>query len=508
MSRTITKKFAGRLAGFLYLSTTLMILVILVGPLELDLDTSRLALVLASTLAAGLFGVFAPWDRWHTSASLGLAIYALLLLAFSPGIIKLDPVVGFSFYVVVYVWIGVSYPRYTSLLFTPLMVGSMIAAVELYGGVFDANRMMIAITTLGVGVFVGEGLSLTFGMLVRSEEIEHGRLETIGMIVDAAEDLASQVSLKGVGSYVAWYAGELVHGVGSRVVLVDVELEETARYDWGVLDAADDGNWQLPAAIWERLRVDGSVVSTAGEVPWWADVDEVKSVLWVPIRGSGESFGAVAIALREEPEALGHSVSATARGIATQGGLALERVQARLSLVDQSMRDELTGVGNRRHAMGLLSRIVSNDAIVVLDLDHFKQVNDTFGHERGDELLQELAGYLSRALRDADAVARYGGDEFLLLLWGAGDKAGDIGQRLVDGWRARRPVTSLSVGIAVHDSGVSAHTTFLRADGALYEAKSRGRDQSVVLMPGDMLPTLGFGQRRVSELESLHQLGR
>ncbi len=369
------------------------------------------------------------------------------------------------------------------------------------------NRTMIAITTLGVGVVVGEGLSITFGMLGRSEEIEHGRLETIGMILDAAEDLASQVSLKGVGSHVAWYAGELVHGVGSRVVLLDVELEETARYDWGVVDAADDGNWQLPAEIWDRLRLDGSVVCAAREVPWWADIVEAKSVLWVPIRGSGESFGAVAIALREEPEALGHSVSATARGIATQGGLALERVRAKLSLVDQSMRDELTGVGNRRHAMGLLSRIVSDDAIVVLDLDHFKQVNDTFGHKRGDELLQELAGYLSRALRDADAVARYGGDEFLLLLWGAGDKAGDIGQRLVDGWRARRPVTSLSVGIAVHDSSVSAHTTFLRADGALYEAKSRGRDQSVVLMPGDMLPTLGFGQRRVSELESLHQLG-
>ncbi len=508
MSRTITKKFAGRLAGFLYLSTTLMVLIILASPIELNIDDSHMALILGCTLAAGLFGLFAPWDRWHSIAGLGLAAYALLLLAVSPGIIKLDPVVGFSFYVLVYAWIGVSYPRYTSLLLTPLMVGSMIVAVELYGGGVDANRMMIAITTLGVGVVVGEGLSVTFAMLARSEEVERGRLETIGMIVDAAEDLASQVSLKGVGSYVAWYAGELVHAVGSRVVLVDVELEETARYDWGVLDDADDGNWQLPADIWERLRVDGSVVSTAGEVPWWADVDEVKSVLWVPIRGSGESFGAVAIALREEPEALGHSVSATARGIATQGGLALERVQARLSLVDQSMRDELTGVGNRRHAMGLLSRIVSNDAIVVLDLDHYKQVNDTFGHERGDELLQELAGYLSRALRDADAVARYGGDEFLLLLWGAGEKAGDIGQRLVDGWRARRPVTSLSVGIAVHDSGVSAHTTFLRADGALYEAKSRGRDQSVVLMPGDMLPTLGFGQRRVSELESLHQLRR
>lgn len=506
MSRTITKTFGGRLAGFLYLSTTLMSVGLVLSPVELGVADTSMVLMLGSTLAAGLFGVLAPWDRWHPRACLVLAFYALGLMAFSPGITTIDPIVGFPFYVLVYVWLGVSQARHTSLWFTPFMVLAMCVAVGIHEGSWDADRAMIAITTLGVGLVVGETLARTFTTLVHSEEVEHSRLEVVGLIIDAAQDLAAQVSMEGVGSLVAWYAGELVHGVGSRVVLVDVEYEETARYDWGMIDDRH-ANWQLPADLWSRLRSEGMVESPAGAIPWWAEVPEARCVLLVPIRGSGEAFGVLATAMREERGALGSSVRGTVRGVATQGGLAFERVRAKLSLVDQSLRDELTGVGNRRHSMGLLSRIVPGDAIAILDLDHFKEVNDSFGHERGDELLEQLASYLSDELRDADAVSRYGGDEFLLLLRGVGDQAGEIGTRLVDGWRALRPVTSLSVGIAVHDSGMNSHTTFLRADGALYEAKSRGRDQSVALLPGEGLPTLGFGQQRISVMESLGQLG-
>ncbi len=504
MSRTITRAFSGRLAGFLYLSTTVMIMVLLIAPVDLDIDDSSMLVPLGCTLAAGLLGVLAPWDRWHPGASLGLALYALVLMALGPVVTSIDPVVGFPFYVLVHVWLGVSQARYTSLLFTPIMALTMSVAVWLHDGTWEADRMMIAITTLGVGLVVGETLARTFATLVQSEEIENSRLEVVGLIIDAAEDLACQVNMEGVGSHVAWYAGELVHGVGSRVVLVDVEYEETARYDWGMIDDRH-AEWQLPVDLWIRLRAEGLVVLPAGGVPWWAEVPGARSVVLVPIRGSGEVFGALATAVGEAPDALGRSVPPTVRGVATQGGLAFERVRARLSLVDQSLRDELTGVGNRRHAMGLLSRIVAGDAIAILDLDHFKQVNDSFGHDQGDELLVQLASHLRDELRDADSVSRYGGDEFLVRLRGAGDKAGEIGTRLVEGWRALQPMTTLSIGIAVHDSEMNVHTTFLRADGALYEAKSRGRDQSVVLLPSDALPTLGVGQQRVSSLESLGQ---
>ncbi|MGK2957663.1 MAG: diguanylate cyclase [Acidimicrobiales bacterium] len=506
MNNTISKKFVGRLAGYLYMYSTLMIVVLLASPIEFTFSEPSMIPILGSTLLAGLFGLFAPWDRWHSSASLGLAVYALILMAISPSLTRVNPETGFAFYVLVFVWTGLSHPKYTSLVFGPLTAAAMAAAVVFYGKGFDANQVMIGLTTLAVGVVVGEALAIIMQTLRQSEELEHRRIETVGMIVDAAEDLASQVSLEGVGSNLAWYAGELVHGLGSRVILVDVEYEEEAHYNWGMINDASEAGWQIPVEIWTQLSDDGVAISDPSDVPWWAGIDGVNSVLWVSLQGSGQLFGAVAIALTEQPKHVAF-LQATSHGVATQGGLAFERVRAKLTLLDQSLRDELTGVGNRRHAMALLGRVGPNDGVVVLDLDHFKEVNDSFGHDRGDGLLEQLAGYLIEALRDVDAVARYGGDEFLLVMWGVGDKAHEVTQRLVEGWRELNPMATLSIGVAVHEPGVTAHASFLRADAALYEAKSRGRDQGVVLMPGEELPTLGVGQRRVSELESLNQLG-
>lgn len=506
MNQTISKNFVGRLAGVLYLCSSLMIVVLLASPIEFSFNETSMVPMIVSTVLAGLFGLFAPWDRWHSSASMGLVVYAIVLMAVTPTFTELNPKTGFSFYVLVFVWIGLAQPKYTSLAFAPFTAVAMIAGVALYGKGFDPNQIMIGITTLAVGVVVGETLAIIMQTLRKSEESEHRRIEIIGMIVDAAEDLASQVSLEGVGSNLAWYAGELVHALGSRVVLVDVEFEEEAHYNWGLINDVGGADWQIPTQIWKQLKDDGVVISNPADVPWWVSIDGVSTVFWVPLQGSGQLLGAVAIAIKQGPNHVA-LLQTAAHGVATQGGLAFERVRAKLSLLDQSLRDELTGVGNRRHAMALLGRIGPNDGVVVLDLDHFKEVNDSFGHDRGDGLLEQLAGYLIGALRDVDAVARYGGDEFLLVMWGVGDKAHEVTQRLVEGWRELNPMATLSIGVAVHEPGVTAHTSFIRADAALYEAKSRGRDQGVVLMPGEELPTLGLGQRRVSELESLNQLG-
>lgn len=507
----MTKKFAGRLAGYLYLSTTAISVFLVVGPIDFTYDLPQLAVMLAATLIAGLFGTLAPWDRWRSSASLWLAAYALVLLAISPKFTDLNPITALSFYVLIYVWVGVSHVRLTSLWLTPLAAVSMLVAWKLFGGHDDPNHVMIAATTLASGLLVGESLSYTIAMLVKSEKHEQQRLDTVGMIVDAAEDLASQVSLESVGSYLACFAGGLVDALGARVVLIDVEHNETARFDWGEVGTLENGDVagsdEVSAELWVKLRAEKSIVVPADASPWWAGVDGVGSVVWAAIKGSGELLGAVGVACRPTPELLPPLVAPTAWSIATQGGLAIERVRARLSLVDQAMRDELTGLGNRRHASSLLAGVSGGDCVMVVDLDHFKNINDAFGHERGDELLKELSSYLMGSLRNADAVARYGGDEFLVVVSGVGERASEVAKRLVEGWRERSSGTTLSVGVAVHESGASANSTFLRADGALYEAKSRGRDQAVVLMPGDFLPTLGSGQQRVSEIEALHNVG-
>ena len=89
-----------------------------------------------------------------------------------------------------------------------------------------------------------------------------------------------------------------------------------------------------------------------------------------------------------------------------------------------AVTDDLTGVGNRRHVNTLLDTLQPGDALLLLDIDHFKDINDRLGHLAGDEVLADLGRYLKINTRDsADTVARYGGEEFLIVLRQPGDLA-------------------------------------------------------------------------------------
>jgi len=113
----------------------------------------------------------------------------------------------------------------------------------------------------------------------------------------------------------------------------------------------------------------------------------------------------------------------------------------------------------------------------MLDLDHFKRVNDTHGHAAGDDVLRHLGSFLSGSLREGDEVFRMGGEEFLVVLHRAGEGASIAGERLCQGWRLEDPVTTFSAGVAIHAEGLTPEATLERADGALYEAKRAGRDR-------------------------------
>ncbi|MCU1488446.1 MAG: hypothetical protein JWN67_5192 [Actinomycetia bacterium] len=153
---------------------------------------------------------------------------------------------------------------------------------------------------------------------------------------------------------------------------------------------------------------------------------------------------------------------------------------AQAALAVANLTDDLTGLGNRRRADALLDSLTDGDALAILDLDHFKLVNDTYGHERGDEVLHDLGMFLADAVRGIDLVARFGGEEFVVVLRDAGSSASATIERLLEGWRGTDPLATLSAGIAVHGAGRSAHDTFADADAALYAAKAGGRDRFVV----------------------------
>jgi diguanylate cyclase (GGDEF)-like protein len=151
--------------------------------------------------------------------------------------------------------------------------------------------------------------------------------------------------------------------------------------------------------------------------------------------------------------------------------------QATAALAAAMVTDELTGLGNRRKGDQLLGTLGSGDALLVLDLDRFKSVNDTLGHAEGDNLLARLGHYLRGAMSNNCEAARYGGDEVIIVHRHGGHNAPDLAARLLHGWRLLNPSVTFSVGISVHQAGRPAVETFAEADAALYEAKRAGRNR-------------------------------
>jgi diguanylate cyclase len=174
------------------------------------------------------------------------------------------------------------------------------------------------------------------------------------------------------------------------------------------------------------------------------------------------------------------------RGRSEDLSAALARIEA------MAMRDALTGVFNRRHAESLLARAMRRHersgapfSVAMLDLDHFKAVNDRHGHAAGDAVLVAVAKAVQRVLRENDTLTRWGGEEFLLLLDDALPQSAAVGvQRALDAVRgtevplAHGAITcTFSAGVASLRRGESVAALLQRADEALYRAKAQGRNR-------------------------------
>ena len=159
-------------------------------------------------------------------------------------------------------------------------------------------------------------------------------------------------------------------------------------------------------------------------------------------------------------------------------------------LEDLVATDELTGLFNRRHFLRLAGRALDDldegqrHGLALIDLDHFKRINDVHGHSAGDRVLQTFAAVARACLREGDVLARYGGEEFVLLLPEAdSDRLAACCERLRQAYAAAEPmgvevpVLSLSAGMTLLHSGDDLDEALQRADQALYRAKRSGRNR-------------------------------
>jgi diguanylate cyclase (GGDEF)-like protein len=176
-------------------------------------------------------------------------------------------------------------------------------------------------------------------------------------------------------------------------------------------------------------------------------------------------------------------------------------------LDELARRDVLTGLANRTGLEPRLAALAGQDAVLLVDLDHFKSLNDTAGHSAGDHVLHQFGATVTAAMRAGDTAIRYGGEEFLLVLPGAGrEGALRFDARLRDAWLAVRPDVTYSAGIAIATdsprgpdstvgAGESTAPVLVRADEALYAAKALGRNRTIVHPPSRAVLSERAGRR-------------
>ncbi|MEO1820543.1 diguanylate cyclase [Pseudomonas sp.] len=177
-------------------------------------------------------------------------------------------------------------------------------------------------------------------------------------------------------------------------------------------------------------------------------------------------------------------------------GVAVNKRQlesANTKLQELALRDGLTGLLNRRYWESCLEREFARHqrydnpvSLVIFDIDHFKRVNDTYGHQTGDEVIRETARITSQLVRETDFAGRYGGEEFVVLLPGTTlDGAAQFAERLRSSIERQQldyqgsPLTfTISLGVATLTDNMAGYLTLLeRADKALYQSKEGGRNQ-------------------------------
>jgi diguanylate cyclase (GGDEF)-like protein/PAS domain S-box-containing protein len=231
------------------------------------------------------------------------------------------------------------------------------------------------------------------------------------------------------------------------------------------------------------------------------DLTQVAKSLCIPLMAQGEALGILNLQMMRFPgqqefaiPPLEEAERRLAAVLAEQVGLALGNLNLRESLRNQSICDPLTGLFNRRYMEESLerefSRAVRNKscvAIIMMDIDHFKRFNDSFGHQAGDALLRTLGDFLKRNTRGQDIACRFGGEEFAFVLSdstlpGALQRAEILRQQVkqlsVEYAGQLLGAISISMGVALFpDHGTTIGDVLRAADQALYSAKREGRDR-------------------------------
>jgi diguanylate cyclase (GGDEF)-like protein len=337
-----------------------------------------------------------------------------------------------------------------------------------------------------------QGTSEQLSKSVAEIELRNDQMELSAEMLQA---LGSISSLEETSSIIATYCSKLLHGLSGTLFLYrnSRDLLEV-QVSWGNPGTPTDH--MEPKACWALQRGHAHYTNNANDLRcshYAGAADRPLGRLCVPLVTQGEVIGLIYLeGLSEQQDTLKSQQHLVDR-VAEQIALALSNVKLRETLRLQSIIDPLTGLYNRRYMDETLKRELyraerkkTSLALIILDLDHFKRINDTFGHDAGDALLKCVAQQVQENIRESDLACRFGGEELVLILsecdiHSAEERAEKIRIAIAalnvhHGGRTLGTATA-SFGVAVFpDNGRDANVLIHAADQALYRAKQTGRN--------------------------------
>jgi diguanylate cyclase (GGDEF)-like protein len=323
-------------------------------------------------------------------------------------------------------------------------------------------------------------------------EDESGARDRAALLLAIASAVNSSLALEEVLNVALTHAGRIMGAVAGAMYLVlpgKTDMKREGEYNLahrarGAIRKIDEEPMRTAIAAMRPLVVK----LDERAAPGIEGGGHPQHALVIPVQRSGQLMGAMELYLNAWRE-LTEDQADLLNGVASQAAIAIRHAQLFQAQEENALTDELTKLPNRRalaqrflQEMQRARRHHKAIAFMMIDLDHFKQVNDTYGHLNGDAVLAELASILEHGARESDVCARYGGEEFGLIL----HETTEAGARtLAERIRAKVAAATfpgglkltISIGVAATDEPALFTTLMERADQALYAAKQGGRNQ-------------------------------
>lgn len=360
------------------------------------------------------------------------------------------------------------------------------------------------------GVTSGEGLGFNRGLFLLADEGERwlrARMAIGPMNRDQAKEIWEDMELKELALPSILSAYETIrnepqaHQLAQRLQHIAVPLQQLGELSLLGHRLEDSGEERIEPILAKCLMTRTMLASNtldlrceaAGEDPlrlsrWWM----------APLVSTERLVGALVVDDAFTPREVSPSTQHLLEALADLSAIAIEKGKLFAELKSLAEVDGLTGISNRRTYERDIEELLTRSrqtgrplSLVLLDVDHFKDYNDSFGHLAGDDVLRLVGRILRSRVRPTDRLARYGGEEFVVLLpdTGHAQALASANHLLHDvlkaGERQALPARlTLSAGVATFEAGdCSARSLFERADEALYEAKRSGRNRAVSQPP-------------------------